>query len=108
MEEVEARLPDLSTLLTPVESIELGMPRWRSGDKLWVDRLMAGEQLVIEPPSFLSGIEGSLEHERSSSVLTGWAKPFVLLREDGRAFGMGAVRQQQETGRVLINMKRGL
>src|SRR5690606_20697057 len=62
LEEIGVRLPDLSSLLTPVEDIDLGMPRWRSEQKLWVDKLRAGEQLVMESPSFLSGIEHRIGH----------------------------------------------
>lgn len=107
LDEVEARLPELSELLTPVEQIDLGVSRWRSEKKLWVDRLCAGEQIVIETPLYLSGVEERGLEGQTAAALTGWAKPLVLLNENGRAFGMGAARRQQETGRVVINMKRG-
>jgi tRNA pseudouridine55 synthase len=103
MESSDTKLDQLERFLVPMSKINLGMPKWRATNKAWIDRLAGGQQIIIDLEDFLSG----LDSPGGAEVLASWAKPLLLLRETGEAFGMGSVRRQ-EAARVVISMKRGL
>lgn len=103
LEEIEQRLGDFGSLVVPMERVDIGMTRWRCPSATVTARLRAGQQVVLEQPDFLSGLEEGAEQ----TPLAGWAKPVVLLSAEAQAFGIGSIRRQ-ESGRINILMKRGL
>lgn len=103
LEEIEERLADFSSLVVPMEQVDIGMARWRCPSAAVSSRLRAGQQVALEERDFLDGLEEGVEQ----TPLAGWAKPMVLLNDQGHAFGIGSIRRQ-DSGRVNILMKRGL
>jgi tRNA pseudouridine55 synthase len=106
LESLEPELDRLETFLVPMGKINLGMPRWRSTNKAWIDRLAGGQQIGLELEDYLAGLDGA-GNAGELALPGGWARPLLLTRESGDAFGMGTVKRQ-ESGRVVISMKRGL
>lgn len=102
LETIEQRQDDVASLVVPVEKIELGIPRWQSQSDGLTSKLAAGQQVNVELGDYLAGVDGETNTE-----LTAWAKPTLLVSHSGRAFGMGTIRRL-ESGRVAIQMKRGL
>lgn len=103
LDQLESQLDQLENFLVPMDKIDLGMPRWRAMQKAWVERLMRGQVLVLTLADYLDGLAAG----EGQAIPEGWAKPLLLQRESGRTFGMGSVRQQ-ESGRVIISLRRGL
>lgn len=104
LETIEAALASgpeaLASLVVPMPAIDFGLPRWQAGHKVVVDRLRGGQQVQVEFAEFHEGAPHGFQ-------LPGWGLPVVLCESGGAAFGIGAVRRH-ESGRVLVNMKRGL
>lgn len=104
LETIEAALASgpeaLASLVVPMPAIDLGIPRWQTDRKAVVERLRGGQQVQVELAEFHEGAPLGIQ-------VPGWGLPMVLCGEDGAAFGIGAVRRH-ESGRVLVNMKRGL
>jgi tRNA pseudouridine55 synthase len=111
LEALESRLEDVSSLVVPVEGLDLGVLKWRAPRGPVAERLRGGQTVVLTPAEYLEGVDGGAgPNDRSTSdrsLPPGWAKPVLLLNEEGEAFGIGSVRRQ-ESGRIVIVMKRGL
>jgi tRNA pseudouridine55 synthase len=104
LEGIESRLGEFRSLVVPVEAIDLGLPRWRSPREGLAARLKGGQQVSVELHEYLAGLGAT---EAAPQPPGGWARPLLLLTEQGVAFGMGSVRRH-ESGRIVIVMKRGL
>ena len=103
LERIEGQLDDVASLVVPVEEIDLGLAKWRSPGALVTARLRGGQQAVVDPSEYLEGVGPGGD----GSLPGGWARPLLLLTEQGEAFGIGSVRRH-ESGRIVIVMKRGL
>ena len=90
----------LKALVVPTSQIDLGMPRWQTARPAIADKLRGGVEVQIELAEFFEGAKDGLTPR-------GFAVPVLLLGESGAAFGIGAIRQS-DSGRVVVNMKRGL
>ncbi len=101
LEEIEANTAEIQKLLTPLESIEMEIPKWVPPDENAVSKLRSGQEVVVDAASYLSGLQGEREMPEA------FAMPLVLLDCDGCAFGMGTV-MLHDMGRIKINLKRGL
>jgi len=103
LDALEKSLPNLGGALIPMESIDLGMPRWQAQGNGWMERLSGGQQIAVEPAEYLDGLKSETERDLPAA----WSRNVLLLGREGRAFGFGNVRRN-ESGRVVISMKRGL
>jgi len=102
LDEIEQNIDEFQSLLVPVEDIDLGMERWRAEDEASQERLATGSQISVDAVSFIAGFAGA-----EASLPGGWAKPLVLLDKNGKAFGLGTAKNDG-SGRITVNMKRGL
>lgn len=100
---IEGAQDDAASLVVPIERIDLGIQRWSSPREALTGKLMSGQQVNVELGDYFAGIEGDAEQ----TLPNAWSKPALLLSENQRAFGIGTIRQT-ETGRIAIQMKRGL
>jgi tRNA pseudouridine55 synthase len=101
LDDIESNMNEMEKLLTPLECIEMEIPKWVSPDDGAVSKLRSGQEVVVDASSYLSGLEGEKELPEA------FAMPMVLLDCEGRAFGMGTARIL-DMARVKINLKRGL
>lgn len=101
LEEIETRLEEIESLLTPLEQIEMELPNWVSPNEAIISKLSNGQEVVIQATEYLDGLKGKKELPEA------FAMPMVLLNSNGNAFGMGTAKLQ-DMGRVKINLKRGL
>lgn len=101
---IEEALDHVASLVLPIESLELGLQKWRCQGQGVRSKLVGGQQVAIGLEDYLSGVETA---GRDQALPSGWAETALLLDECGKAFGIGAIRQQ-EKGRIVIAMKRGL
>jgi tRNA pseudouridine55 synthase len=102
LEAIEQQLDNFESLVTPLDQIDIGLPRWRSSRPGLTAKLRDGQQVVMEIQEYVSCC---LDPE--DGLVGGWVRPILLLNEQGEAFGVGSVRSQ-ESGRIAIVMKRGL
>lgn len=100
---IEERLGEFASLVVPIEQMDLGVSRWRTPSPVAASKLRGGQQVTLELAEFMNGIG----ERRDGDIPNSWSKPMMLLDDQGRALGMGTVRRH-ESGRVLVNMKRGL
>lgn len=104
LEAIEERIQDLSTMVVPLAEIDLGLMRWQAQRRSDSQKLRNGQTLLLDAAEFLAGLSA---REGVDMSLGAWDKPLLLVGDTGVGLGVGAVRRQ-ETGRVVISMKRGL
>jgi tRNA pseudouridine55 synthase len=102
LDTIEARLDDFASLMIPLDRIELGVPRWRAAERAVTARLQGGQQVAVSPAEYVEGLQPP-----QGPLPGAWARPLLLVGDDGEAFGIGSVRGH-ESGRMIISMKRGL
>jgi tRNA pseudouridine55 synthase len=102
LDQLEARLGEVASLVVPIEGLSLGLIRWRCPTRGATDRLKGGQQLAATPADYAAGVD-----DPGAPLPGAWARPVLLLDDTGEAFGIGAVRGH-ESGRMVISMKRGL
>jgi tRNA pseudouridine55 synthase len=100
---IDASPGGFASLVVPIEKMDLGVPRWSARIPGATGRLRGGQQVAVELGEYVEG----LEKRHDGDLPNSWSKPLMLLDEHGKALGMGTVRRH-ESGRVLVNMKRGL
>lgn len=101
LDHIDENLDRFESLLSPIESTQLSLPRWRA-DKGAVKRLQNG--LVHN-----LGIRDFLENclDRNDSISFDTAETILLLDQQKRCFGIGRVSVDQDQ-RLAIKLKRGL
>lgn len=104
LQSIEERIEDLASLVIPLPQIDLGLTRWQTSRRTDVHKLRNGQSLLVDVPDFLAGLS---VRDDVDLGLGAWDRPLLLIGDNGLGLGIGAVRRQ-ETGRVVISMKRGL
>jgi tRNA pseudouridine55 synthase len=103
LEEIEASILSLESLLLPIEKMNHGLPSWQSSQVDWVQKLRAGQELYFENRVFSDSFFHDDEEVRSNLI----ADTVLLVGPNGRAFGFGRASRERQH-QVTLAMKRGL
>ena len=92
------------SLVVPMKQIKFNLPTLRCENFSVVSRIKNGQCINLS----FAAYEADLSREDGHTIIpSGLAMPLILVDPDGATFGVGSVRSQ-ESGRVVIALKRGL
>ena len=102
LQQVKENVDDFSSLLQPLEEMNVGVPVFRSLSPGYTERLQRGQKLQVREDIFKSCLDAQDSDEEYAS-----SGALILVSDQGTVFGIGRF-EPHSSGNVVVSMKRGL
>lgn len=106
LEEIEAKIEEFQSILLPIDEIDIGLPRWTSGQGELDRRLSQGQVVKVSKEIFCRNLAASRFQAVFDDVGGEGSGGVVLVSVEGKVFGIGAIAADFGD-EIKICMKRG-